>query len=85
MEKAVWDYIHGYASMEQPELVTFFDHYDQTLYRDVSIQTIGQHGWELVSVLVTPDARSKSTRLAYFFKRNRAAGYTAGVARDRTN
>ena len=85
MEKAVWDFIHGYARLEQPELVTFYDAYDKTLYRDVTIQTIGQHGWELVTVLLSTNPQSKEVRYEYFFKRNRTAGYSSGTGRNTAN
>jgi hypothetical protein len=85
MEKAVWDYIHAYASPALPEQITFFDKYDKTLYRDVSLQTIGQHGWELVTVLLGRDPETKEARYEYFFKRNRAMGYSSGLGNTGAN
>lgn len=83
MTQAIWEYIHGYAGADRPESITFFDHNDQVLYRDVTLRTIGQHGWELVQVLQAPDPRTRETRYEYFFKRNRAEGYPEGLGRDR--
>lgn len=77
---AIWDYIHAFAPLSRPESATFYDHHDQTLYRDVSLHTIGEHGWELVSVLLGQDPKSGDQRYEYFFKRNRDDGYTDGIA-----
>jgi len=82
---AIWDYIHGYAAPGRAELVTFYDHNDETLYRDVSLQIIGQHGWELISVLQTRDDETGEQRYEYFFKRNREEGYAEGFGQSRRN
>ena len=83
--KALWEYIHGYASHDRPEKVTFYDHNDNCLYRDVHIKVIGQHGWELVSVLYTQSAESGESRYEYFFKRNREDGYESGLGETAKN
>ncbi len=77
-EKQIWEYIHGYASQDDASKITFFDYTDNTLYRDVHISTIGQHGWELVSTLMTSQAGKQ--RYEYFFKRDRSRGYPAGFS-----
>lgn len=79
--KSIWEYIHGYAPHDKPNEITFYDHQDDTLYRDVSLQTIGQHGWELVSVFYMPSKQ----RYEYFFKRDRARGYAPGLSSGQTN
>ena len=83
--KAIWDYIHGFARRDNPELITFYDHHDQCLYREVELQTVGSHGWELVNVMLAPDPANSELRYEYFFKRNRAEGYTEGAARTKKN
>lgn len=80
-QKSIWEYIHGYAPRDNPTHITFYDTHDQTLYRDVSLQTIGQHGWELITVIVSPDGK----RYEYFFKRDRAQGYPAGLSESDAN
>lgn len=80
-QKAIWEYIHGYAPLDNPNSVTFYDHQDDTLYRDVSLKIIGLHGWELVSVVYM----SQKQRYEYFFKRDRALGYSPGLASTQTN
>jgi hypothetical protein len=81
----VWQYIHGYAGRDKPEEITFFDHHDQTLYRDLSIHIIGQHGWELVSAMLVPDPKSGALRYEYIFKRQREDARDDGVANPRRN
>ncbi|MEO1268671.1 MAG: hypothetical protein AAFX99_11275 [Myxococcota bacterium] len=78
---SIWEYIHGYAPIDNPNSLTFFDEQDQTLYRDVSLKTIGLHGWELVTVLTSP----KGNRYEYFFKRDRAKGYATGLGLQDTD
>ncbi len=73
--KAVWEYIVGYAPVSKPETITFYDRHDAQLYRDVSLHTIGEHGWELVTVLRATGPESGEARYEYFFKRNHAEGY----------
>lgn len=82
---SIWEFIHGYASFAKPESITFFDNHDQVLYRDVSIQIIGQHGWELVSVILSKDPNTGEQRYEYFFKRDRSEGYPAGFGKLRGN
>jgi len=82
---AIWDYIHGFASCDQPELITFYDQYDHTLYRNLAIKTVGEHGWELVSVVLGNDPETQERRYEYFFKRDRSAGYDDGIARHQNN
>lgn len=78
--KVIWEYIHGYSSTE-PELITFYDPYDETLYRNISLKVIGQHGWELVSVFV----ENEGHRREFYFKRNRNNGYDSGIALKKEN
>ncbi len=82
---AVWQFIHGFASRSEPEKVTFYDHHDETLYRNLAIDVIGQHGWELVSVLLAPDPKTNELRYEYFFKRQRGDENDDGVARPKRN
>ena len=79
--KSIWEYIHGYAPADNPTHITFYDQHDQTLYRDVPLQTIGQHGWELVTVL----SGTLSKRYEYFFKRDQALGYPSGLSKQESN
>lgn len=72
-----WEYIIGYAPKDQPHRVTFFDYNDNTLYREVELAIIGQHGWELVTVVTSRDPSTRAERYEYFFKRDRALGYPA--------
>ncbi|TVQ99887.1 MAG: hypothetical protein EA398_11835 [Deltaproteobacteria bacterium] len=82
---AIWEYIHGFAGIDRPESITFYDHQDQALYRDVALKIIGQHGWELVSVIMSQDPETRESRYEYFFKRNREDGYPAGFGRAQGN
>lgn len=82
---AIWEYIHGFAALQRPELITFYDHQDDALYRDVPLRTIGQHGWELVSTLLSRDPETGEQRYEFFFKRNRSEGYPEGFGRPRSN
>lgn len=80
----IWDYLRARASLTNPDSLTFFDTHDNVLYRDVDLQEIGKHGWEMVAVhTVTPDRAT--TVYEYFFKRNRAKGYSAGFGVQRAN
>lgn len=78
MAKAIWDYIVARASVEAPGKLTFYDANDQTLYTDVALQTVGEHGWELTQVLLV-EPPGLDSYYQYFFKRNRAEGYSAGL------
>jgi hypothetical protein len=84
-EHDIWDYIHGLAGRDRPELITYYDHYDQTLYRDLPMRVIGEHGWELVSAFVAPDPANGNLRYEYLFKRNRSRGFDAGIGRGTGN
>jgi len=79
--KSIWEYIHGNAPHDSPNEITFYDYQDDTLYRNVTLQTIGGHGWELVSVFYMPSKQ----RYEYFFKRDRSRGYAAGLSTGNTN
>ena len=46
---------------------------------------IGQHGWEMVTVLLKPDPQSGAMRYEYFFKRDRSKGYPAGFSKSVAN
>jgi hypothetical protein len=83
---AVWQFIHGFAGRDEPELITFYDHHDQTLYRDLPMATIGEHGWELVTAILAPDPKSNNgLRYEYFFKRRREDDTDDGVAKPKRN
>lgn len=81
----VWEYIIGYAPKGQPHKVTFFDYHDNTLYREISLDIIGQHGWEMISVITSRDPSTRQERYEYFFKRDRNKGYPAGFSRHTIN
>lgn len=80
-EQSIWEYIHGYAPHDNPNQVTFYDYQDDQLYRDVTLKIIGQHGWELVSVIYL----AHKQRYEYFFKRDRALGYDPGLSSSSAN
>ena len=82
MSQSVWEFIHGFAGVDKPDLVTFYDHYDEVLYRDVHLKVIGQHGWQLVSVFRS-EQPGKESRYEYFFQRNRNEGFSEGLGRNR--
>ena len=82
---SVWEYIVGYAPTGQPHKVTFYDYQDKTLYREVDLEIIGQHGWELVTVILGRDPDTKQERYQYFFKRDRAKGYHEGFSKTKAN
>lgn len=84
-QQSVWEYIIGYAPKDQPHKVTFYDYHDGTLYRDLSLDVIGMHGWEMVSALVSDDPSTGARRYEYFFKRDRAKGYPPGFSRGSAN
>ncbi len=68
MEKPhAWQYMHASASIENPQSVSFFEEQHDRLYRGVDLDTIGTHGWELVSVVLVPV--EEGLRYEYFFKR----------------
>jgi hypothetical protein len=77
---SIWQYIHGFAGRDNPTRITFFDQFDNTLYRDLSLDVMGQHGWELVSVMLAPDPKTSELRYEYFFKRRREDDRDDGVA-----
>lgn len=62
-----WEYMHANASLKSPQTVSFYEERYDRLYRDVDLNVIGTHGWELVSVVLVP--HDEGQRLAYFFKR----------------
>jgi hypothetical protein len=62
-----WEYMHANASLKHPQTVSFFEEPQQRLYRDVDLNVIGTHGWELVSVVLVP--HDEGMRFEYFFKR----------------
>ncbi len=84
-QQAAWEYIIGYAPKGQPQKVTFFDHHDNTLYRDVLLDIIGQHGWEMITAILSSDPASGQSRYEYFFKRDRARGFPAGFSKLSSN
>ncbi len=85
MNQSIWEYIIGYAPAGTPHKVTFYDYHDNTLYRDLPLDVVGQHGWEMVSVLLARDPESNAPRYEYFFKRDRAQGYPSGFSKGESN
>ena len=81
MTQSIWEYIHAYAPADEPAQVTFFDWNDNTLYREVPLKTLGQHGWELVTVLF----RESTSRYEYWFKRDSSEGYPPGFSQAPKN
>ena len=81
MSHCIWEYIVGYAPQDQPQKVTFYDYHDETLYRELPLNVIGQHGWEMVSVIRSIDPQSGQLRYEYFFKRDRNKGYPSGFSK----
>lgn len=66
-----WEYMHASASLGSPQNVSFYEEHHARLYRDVDLDTIGSHGWELVSVVMVPNGEGR-LRYEFFFKRQRA-------------
>lgn len=85
MTQSIWEYIVGYAPQDEPQKVTFYDYHDETLYRELPLDVLGQHGWEMVSVLRSPDPQSGLLRYEYFFKRDRSQGYPPGFSKMAAN
>ena len=68
MKKPIaWEYMHASASLQTPQNVSFYEDRHTRLFRDVDLDTIGTHGWELVSVVLGP--HKDGARFEYFFKR----------------
>lgn len=65
-----WEYMHASASPGNPQNVSFYEERHTRLYRGVDLDTIGSHGWELVSVVMVPNEEGR-LRYEYFFKRPR--------------
>ena len=65
-----WEYMHASASPDTPQNVSFYEEHHARLYRDVDLDTIGSHGWELVSVVMVPNEEGR-LRYEFFFKRPR--------------
>ncbi len=63
-----WEYMHASASLENPQNVSFYEETHTRLYRGVDLNTIGSHGWELVSVVMVPNVEQRF-RYEFFFKR----------------
>lgn len=56
------------AALENPQNVSFYEENHTRLYRGVGLDTIGSHGWELVSVVMVPNTEGR-LRYEFFFKR----------------
>jgi hypothetical protein len=82
---SVWEYTIGYAPKDEPHKVTFYDYHDRALYRDIPLDVIGQHGWEMVTVLLSRDPGSGQPRYEYFFKRDQTCGFEQGFSKDEMN
>lgn len=65
-----WEYMHASASLGSPQNVSFYEERHTRLYRGVDLDTIGSHGWELVSVVMVPNEEGR-LRYEFFFKRSR--------------
>ena len=63
-----WEYMHATAALDSPQNVSFYEEHHARLYRDVDLDTIGSHGWELVSVVMVPNEEGR-LRYEFFFKR----------------
>jgi len=62
-----WEYMHASASLKHPQIVSFYEKSHDRLFRDVDLNVVGTHGWELVSAVVVPN--DGGMRFEYFFKR----------------
>ena len=68
--QTMWDYLVGRASTEKPMLINFYDPANNRLYRDVHLNVLGAHGWELINTLLAVNEGGSKTVL-YYFKRPR--------------
>ena len=62
-----WEYMHASASLKNPQTVSFYEERHERLFRDVDLNVVGTHGWELVSVVLVH--HEEGQRFEYFFKR----------------
>ena len=67
MKSHAWEYMNATASLKSPNIVSFFEDRHDRLFRGVDLDTIGTHGWEMVSVVLVP--AEDGPQLQYFFKR----------------
>lgn len=84
MQVKSWEYMHASASIESPENVSFYEEHHARLYRDVGLDTIGSHGWELVAVVTAPNDEGR-LRYEFFFKRPRPGEPVTIVDRQSDN
>ncbi len=77
-----WEYMHASAGLDSPENVSFYEEEQERLYRDVDLNVIGSHGWELVSVVMVPNEEGV-LRYEFFFKRPRPGEAVTLVDRQR--
>ena len=68
MQLIPWEYMHASASLDSPQNVSFYEDHHARLYTGVDLDTIGSHGWELVSVVMVPNEEGR-IRYEFFFKR----------------
>lgn len=68
MSGKTWEYMHASASIASPQRINFFEERHERLYRGVDLDTIGTHGWELVTVVTVPNKEGQLS-YQYFFKR----------------
>ena len=71
----MWEYLFVYAPKDKPYQVTFWD--EGQLFRDVELNILGAHGWQLVSVL-PGTSESGETRYEYWLKRPKTGASKAG-------
>lgn len=69
----MWEYLFGYARKDKPLKISFIDpsSEQQQLYRDVDLDTLGVHGWELVAVHLGESEASGEARYEYWLKREK--------------
>ncbi|QED29715.1 hypothetical protein FRD01_21230 [Microvenator marinus] len=75
MKVHAWEFMNATASLKNPNKVNFLEERveegkkgkNTRLYRDVDLDIIGTHGWEMVAVVLVPG--EEGPRLQYFFKR----------------
>ena len=79
-----WEYMHASASLGTPQNVSFYEEHHARLYRDVDLDTIGSHGWELVSVVMVPNDEGR-IRYEFFFKRQRPGEAVTLIDRQSDN
>lgn len=81
MTEQSWEYMHASAGLANPQAVSFYEERHTRLYRGVDLDTIGSHGWELVSVVMVPNEDGR-LKYEYFFKRLRSGSAVTLIDRQ---